>query len=806
MLRIVAGVCAGLVSSTLFAADLPATLVIRADKPGPAIGPNFFGLMTEEINHAYDGGLYAELIRNRTFQDADQPQHWSLVQDAGGRAEISLTHDNPVNDALPVSLKLSLNGGRAGVANDGFWGIPVKPATTYTISYYAKAADGFTGPVTAALVGDDGKNYVSISVSPVSGEWKKYTAKVTTPADITATSHAKFVLSAEGNGSVYFSLVSLFPPTYQDRPNGLRADLVEKMQALKPTFLRFPGGNYLEGDTIATRFDWKKQIGPIDQRPGHMGCWGYRSSDGLGMPEFLHWCRAINAEPVLGVYAGYSLKGEFVPAGPDLQKYVDEALEEIEYVTGGPETKWGARRIADGNPEPFKLRYVEVGNEDWFDRSGSYDGRFAQFYDAIKAKYPDIQVISTMPVKSRKADIQDDHYYMQPRTLARNAARYDKTDRNGPKIFIGEWASQDGRPTPTLHSALGDAAFIIGLEKNADLIPLTCYAPLFVNVNPGASQWGTNLIGYDALGSFGSPSYYAQVMLAENKGDLSVPTELKVEAPPVQNNNAGAVGIGTWLTQAEFKDLTVTAKDGKTLLTNATQSLDGWRTGNGKWSAADGVILQVSGDAGCTSYVGDPAWTDYTLRVKAKKTGGDEGFLVAVRAADEGNFVWWNIGGWGNTRTAIEASVDGDRHEVGRSVNTTVEADRWYDLRVEVSGRQLKCYIDDKLISQATLPGAAPQPVFAGATYDKSAGEVVLKVVNMTNDAVATGVSLAGVKEIASTGRGYVLTGESLKDVNNLQEPTKVAPKAIDVDGLGESFKRTFPARSLTVLRIKARL
>ncbi|MBS1563061.1 MAG: alpha-N-arabinofuranosidase, partial [Bacteroidetes bacterium] len=310
-------------------------------------------------------------------------------------------------------------------------------------------------------------------------------------------------------------------------------DIMELLANMKPSFLRFPGGNYLEGDLFSTRYDWKKTLGNIDQRPGHMGCWSYRSSDGMGLLEYLEWCEDLHMEPVLAVFAGYVLKKDYLEAGPLLQPFVDEALEEIEYVTGDASTKWGARRAADGHPAPFKLSYVEVGNEDGFDASGSYDGRFAQFYDAIKAKYPQLKVISTVGGKDwlgqrvkfslRRPDAFDEHYYRNAWEMQEDAAHYDNYDRSGPKIFVGEWATREGSPTPNMNAALGDAAWMTGMERNSDIVVMSCYAPLFVNVNPGGMQWSSDLIGYNTLTSYGSPSYYAQQMFNNYKGDVVIP-------------------------------------------------------------------------------------------------------------------------------------------------------------------------------------------------------------------------------------------------------------------------------------------
>jgi alpha-N-arabinofuranosidase len=325
---------------------------------------------------------------------------------------------------------------------------------------------------------------------------------------------------------LWLELVSLFPPTYHDRPNGNRVDLMEKLAAMHPKFLRFPGGNYLEGNHIAERFNWKQTVGPMVNRPTHIGPWGYHSSDGMGLQEFLNWCEDLKMEPVLAVYAGYSLSQEHVNPGPDLEPYVQDALDEIEYVTGGLDTKWGKVRAENGHPVPFKLTYVEIGNEDNFDSSKSYEGRYEQFYKAIKAKYPALQLIATMPIKNMRPDVVDDHYYVRRQEFFADQNHYDKTDRTGPKIFVGEWATREGAPTPNFGSALGDAAWMTGLERNSDIVVMAAYAPLLVNVNPGGMQWETDLIGYDALSSYGSPSYWAQVLFGKYLGTEVVPATL----------------------------------------------------------------------------------------------------------------------------------------------------------------------------------------------------------------------------------------------------------------------------------------
>lgn len=559
------------------------TLTLDLTKPGVTVSPTLYGLMTEEINYSYDGGLYGELIRNRIFKnDPAKPEAWSVVQDGGAKANIKLIGSDPenvppveqgnaINGALTTCLRLIVEKGgtRSGIANTGYWGIPVKPATTYKASFYVKGgvtgsynnpkaiysapyrpapspAPGVEndepGPITVSIESNDGKIVYASGTVYLSKSifWKKYELKLTTAANVKPTTNARFVISTNRTGIYYFNLVSLFPPTYNNRPNGNRKDIMKLMADMKPTFLRFPGGNFLEGNYLNDLFPWKTTLGPLEERPGHPGSWQYRASDGLGLLEFLEWCEDLHIEPLLCVYGGYSLKGDHVNPGPLLKPYVDDALDEIEYVTGSVNTKWGAKRAADGHPAPFKLTHIEIGNEDNYDRQWTYDARFNQFRTAIKKKYPNLRTISTVAdtltgqavVTNGKAYMVDEHYYRRAWQMEEMANWYDSYDRKtSPKIFVGEWATREGAPTTNLDAALGDAAFMTGMERNSDLVLRSCYAPLFVNVNPAnpatgapaGMQWPSNLIGYDGLTSYGSPSYYAQKMFNTNLGNKVVP-------------------------------------------------------------------------------------------------------------------------------------------------------------------------------------------------------------------------------------------------------------------------------------------
>ena len=523
-------------------AQATATLTIETAKPIAKVNPTLYGIMTEEINHSYDGGLYAELVSNRTFQTNRGPslENWILLQNGNSRGHIDVDPNTGPSVAIPHSLKLTIESANAnaetGFYNTGFWGIAVHPNTAYKGSFYAKADD--IGTLTIRLVNDKtGAIAASTTVNSIGNSWQRIeyalqTAALTPSAD----NHLEFL--AKHAGTAWFSLMSLFPPTYGNEANGKRVDLMEKLAALHPAFLRFPGGNYLEGEHLSEHFEWKKSIGPLIDRPTHPAPWNYRSSDGIGLLEFLTWCEDLHMEPLLAVFSGYSLQQEHINPGRDLEPYVEDALDEIEYITGDVSSRWGAERARNGHAQPFHLTFVEVGNEEYHDQSNTYDARFTQFYRAIKQRYPQLQIAATAPVTTVQPDILDDndrqlhtHFYRTAQQFFQDTHRYDSYDRHGPKILVGEWATREGSPTTNFGAALGDAAWMTGLERNSDIVIMASYAPLFVNVSVGAMQWPNDLIGYDALRSYGSPSYYAQVMFSNHLGDQILDSRLETDNP-----------------------------------------------------------------------------------------------------------------------------------------------------------------------------------------------------------------------------------------------------------------------------------
>ena len=553
-------------------------LTLRLDKAETEVSPMLYGLMTEEINYSYEGGLYTQLVPNPSFTDmfnprggrrggrpnpnaprvTVRPDRWQLTDTV--KVRVRQNRQGGINDAITTSLVADFEQAGLGIVSEGYWGFPIRKSTTFKGTLYVKqpkapnnenVAPVSLKSLTIALKSADGNTtYAETKVSGFTDEWRKFDYQLTTSATQAVTKDARLFIIADEKGSIELTRVTLYAPSFKDRKNGLRIDLMEMMAEMRPKFLRFPGGNYLEGNNFANRFDWKQTIGHPDERPGHQSPWGYRSSDGLGLLEFLQWAEDIGGEPVVGVFAGYVLNGDHLD-GEFVKPFIQDALDEIEYIMGDATTKWGAVRARDGHPEPFPLHYVEIGNEDFFDRSGSYPNRFKMFYEAIKARYPQLQIISTVGYNALKSraipnpvvDVIDEHYYRNAHDMYRNAFQYDRYDRTGPKIFCGEWATREGSPTTNMNAALGDAAWMSCMERNSDICVMSCYAPLFVNVEPGAMQWPSDLIGYDVLNSYGSPSYWAQVMFSKYLGNRIVPVEA-IDIPKQtldRNDEANAV-------------------------------------------------------------------------------------------------------------------------------------------------------------------------------------------------------------------------------------------------------------------------
>ena len=517
-------------------------LVIQAGKPGAEIQPTMYGLFFEDINYAADGGLYAELVKNRSFEF---PQHFMGWKTFG---KVSLKDDGPF-ERNPHYVRLAYAGHphkQTGLDNEGFFGIGIKKGAEYRFSVWARVAEGETPAKIRVELADtksmnEQQAFATADVTVDSKEWKKYQVilkpEVTNPKAILRI----FLTSRQ---TVDLEHISLFPvDTWQGHENGLRKDLVQALADIKPGVFRFPGGCIVEGTDIASRYDWKKSVGMVENRPLNENRWQYTfphrffpdyyQSYGLGFYEFFQLSEEIGAEPLPVLSCGLACQFQnpnmdaHVPLC-DLESYIQDALDLIEFANGAVDTPWGKIRADMGHPAPFNLKLIGIGNEQW---GKEYPEHLEPFVKAIRKKYPDIKIVGSSgpdsegeqfdylwpEMKSLKADLVDEHFYRPEAWFLSQGARYDNYDRKGPKVFAGEYACHGkGKKWNHFHASLLEAAFMTGLERNADVVHMATYAPLFAHVE--GWQWRPDMIWFDNLNSVCTVSYYVQQLFATHKG------------------------------------------------------------------------------------------------------------------------------------------------------------------------------------------------------------------------------------------------------------------------------------------------
>lgn len=799
-------------------AQSAATVSIQVNQPGAVVSSNLFGIFFEEINFAGEGGLYGEMVRNRAFYSSTSPYYWTNQIEGTATGSMTVDPTQPLNTNIPNSLKLTMLSGQGsvGAANSGFWGMNLQAGATYNLSFYAMSEPGFIGPIVAQLENAAGTTiYAQASFGELTSSWQKYSG-VLVPN--TTDTNAQLVLTISRPATVWLDVVSLFPAaTFDDRTNGLRADLAGMLQALHPSFMRCPGGNYIEGANITNAVRWKKTIGDISQRPGHMDdAWGYWSTDGYGVDEMFRQCEDMGMTPLYAINSGMALgsNGDTNNTVPldQMGPWVQDAVDLIQYANGATNTTWGALRAANGHPAPYNLQYMEIGNES----GGSlYDDRYALFYNAIKSQYPSMHLIvpdwGGVPTAT-PVEIEDQHYYSSPATFISYATMYDHYDRSGPKVFIGEYAVTSGYGTyGNLAAALGEASFMTGMERNSDVVLMASYAPLFGNVN--ALQWKPDLIYYNSSQAFGTPSYYVQEMFSQNRGNTVLPTTVTVTTNTAAVPVHGTIGLGSWNTSVEYTNVVVTS-NGVTLYQSdfVGQGTNGWNVFNGSWNTNNGTYQQTAQITDCYSTYnngGSTNWANYTITLQAMKTGGAEGFLILFNVLDDYNWTWWNVGGWSDTQDAIEQMVDGNKTTY-TTVPQYIQTGLWYDIRIVVNGAEAKCYLGTNsqqaatnLIEDVTLP-AATGGLYVSSTFAQASGEVIVKAVNPYSTAMTTTFNLTGVNSIAPLGTLVELTSPNATDENSFAAPTYVFPVTNSISIPGTNFTVTLPANSLSVLRLTA--
>ncbi|MFE6285306.1 alpha-L-arabinofuranosidase C-terminal domain-containing protein [Streptomyces sp. NPDC057877] len=781
---------------------------------GARIDDTMYGVFFEDINRAADGGLYAELVQNRSFEysTADNGSYTPLTSwTVDGAAQV-------VDDAGRLNARnrnyLSLTAG-SSVTNAGYnTGIRVEAGKRYDFSVWARTAGA-----AALTVGlrDAAGTLASTRQVAVRGGWTKYTATFTA----TRTSN-RGRLAVATTADTALDMVSLFPrDTYRNQPGGLRRDLAEKIEALNPAFVRFPGGclvntgsmeDYSEASNWQRKrsYQWKDTIGPVEERATNANFWGYNQSYGLGYYEYFRFAEDIGAMPLPVVPALVTGCGQNRATDDEalLKRHIQDTLDLIEFANGPATSKWGKVRAEMGHPRPFHLTHLGVGNEE--NLPDAFFARFEKFRAAIEAEYPDITIVSNSGPDdtgttfdrlwqlNRDADVDmvDEHYYNSPQWFLRNNDRYDDYDRSGPKVFLGEYASQGN----AFENALAEAAFMTGLERNADVVKLASYAPLLANED--YVQWRPDMIWFNNRASWGSANYEVQKLFMNNVGDRVVPSTA-TGTPDVSGPITGAVGLSTWATSAAYDDVRVTAANGGTLLTDdfSTGSAQWTHSGTGSWAVQNGEYVQTDAAAENTMVTaGDPTWQNYDLHVKATKKSGNEGFLVAFGVKGTGTYYWWNLGGWNNTQSAVEQAVDGGKSTLVSKPHS-IDTGRAYDIDIKVRDRQVSLYLDGELWGSFTDDKPA-EPFRQVVTEDERTGELIVKVVNAQPTAARTAVDL-GTAQVAPRARVTTLAADP--DDVNTETDAPVTPVTSTFDGVAREFTYTFPANSVTFLRIRQR-
>lgn len=559
--------------STAAFAQTNAVYTIDPTQLKATVQPTMYGVFFEDINMGADGGLYAELVKNRSFEFDRNLMGWTITGDSTAVKVIDRKAERPDN---PHYINVAASAQGITLQNEGFRGMGIRKGEGYYFSIIARQPAGSNVKLQLQLRDENGKVIGTASLQPKSAVWKKF--KVSIPASAQAAK-GSLAVTVQGKGTIDLDMISLFPQrTWKNRENGLRADLVQMLADMKPGFIRFPGGCIVEGRYLVNRYQWKKTIGEVDKRETIINRWNtefkhrstpdYFQSFGLGFMEYFMLAEDIGAEPLPILNCGMACQfnsGELVPVD-QIDPYVQDALDLIEFANGDASTKWGKLRISLGHPAKFNLKMLGVGNENW---GPNYVERWTLFRDAIKKKYPQVKIVTstgtdpdgarfdTLNTAFRKlhADILDEHYYRPPQWFRDNARRYDSYDRNGPKIFAGEYAAHvpgvdDALKKNNLEAALAEAAFMTGLERNADVVNMASYAPLFAHVD--AWQWAPDLIWFDNLKHYGTPNYYVQKLYSLNKGTNVVP--MLLNGQPI----AGQAGI--------YANATINSKTGELLI------------------------------------------------------------------------------------------------------------------------------------------------------------------------------------------------------------------------------------------------
>ena len=756
---------------------------------------DFYGIFFEDINHAADGGLYGEMVRNRAFEFSpmDNPSYqaltaWKKIEQGGASVSASVSNKSPFSQRNPNYLVLEIadTGERAGIKNLGYnSGIAVKEGTDYNFSCYARTDK----PCTVIISIDDayGKPITEKQLNITSDEWTEYSFTLTSP--VTDNSAVLAVTSRE-KCKFCMDFVSLFPAdTYKNRKNGMRKDIAKMLADLKPKFMRFPGGclihdGTLNADDRNSMYRWKNTIGDITERPARRNNWRYNQSLGLGYYEYFQFCEDIGAKPLPVLPAGYNPHMEQAAPLDEMREWIDDALDLIEFANGSADTKWGKVRAEMGHSAPFNLEYLAIGNEEV--GQGFWD-RYDLFHKELREKHPEIKLINSAGpfpgggefergwnnARKNGSDLVDEHYYTSPEWFLANHHRYDNYPSDGPKVFLGEYASWGN----TYYNALIEAAYMTGLENNAHAIGLVCYAPLLANVD--YVNWQPDMIWFDNHRVYGSANYYVQKMFMNNTGSRLLETKAEGLDNKITLGTdyiSGQIELEADRCNADFYNISITD-----MVSGEVKKFDSFSFANGGKKCLDTINSR-----------------HYKVEFTARRNFGDKGFKLYFGKSDEKNLIQWFIGGWQNQDTEVNAQVNGRGSCLDHNIFSVMTGQE-YKLCLEVNGREITTYINGKVANTAV----DKQPVMEELYYTASADSenIYIKAVNVRDSEVTSQICAEQVNSISADV--YTLSGNDADDMNDFDNPTRVAPELTTLSADTNTFDYTFPPQSVTIFKLK---
>lgn len=822
--------------------DLQMEISIDMNAEGRQVSDHLYGIFIEDINRAIDGRLYAEMVMNRSFEDAVVPKGyhtdgntlispltynhvtgqmvtvtnrwntdpvpgWKLTGSGTDGISMHVAYENPYFETAPHYLRVTNDAqpSHLRLTNSGYGGYTLKQGETYHLRLIARSQSGNL-PLRISLTDSIGETVSETEVMLAgAGKWNDLSAIIKAGNTIT-DGLLQVSMPDNWTGTLDLDYVSLMPDdTYHHRPNGLRRDVAETIEAMHPSFVRWPGGCVVEGITLETRFRWKESMGDPASRPGAYNLWGYRNTCGFGWKEALDFCEDLNAAAMYVCNVGMACQAQTseLAAESELSSYLQDCLDAIEYAIGDTSTEWGSRRASDGHPEPYRLEYVEIGNENW---GAKYDERYTFFYNAIHDRYPQLTLISNYGLdhlgSDRTIDYLDPHWYVAPQFFFNNSTIFDDLPRTGTSIYVGEYACNRSVGSGNMEAALSEAAFMLGIERNSDLVTMCSYAPLLES--DWYRAWPTNLIWVSPTQVMGRSSYHVQKLMAENRPTRSLPITPATTNPESISYERGRIGMGCWKSEVEFREAQISVNGAA----EEPLSLEGGTPFVGEWKYEDGLLRQSAIVPRCKYLLPKIESDTYTLELQARKMAGKDAFIIYFGMDDEGQEgYYYSIGGQNNSKACVEKMQRGENSgQDGDITAFHAEMSQWYNLRIEVTPQESRLYVDGELLITHRPQTYSLQAFAAG--YDDNTDELIVKAVNASDKPLTIGCKPEGIApgmKIASHGTAITLCAKSLTDENSFEHPDLITPVTTAFKVRNQDITYTLEPYSFTILRLPVR-